>query len=350
MFLSFNSTFMPLFVLGSSGMPRRVFTYAAQPAGLNDVGVGLGVRARLLDAGLPRELRLVAGLRARARPGQTRGARSRSSGSCPTPVPVHNFDRIPTFDPDADPYPYGMEAAARRASRGRAGEADDVTELARSTGYGARARAAGGDRRAALRVGAHLWSSATAFFFLAFLFAYFYLRSLEQPGQWHPHHVKAAGDARNADRRLRWSQRGCRRPWHATPAQATIAAFGLAGLAALALGLLAGRAADRRVRDDRFGPTDGGYASVFLGWTGLYLLFVLASIYWLETLVATSFRYRGAGASGHQPGEASGDRDRSGDDIAQPISLVEPGAEAFAFYWSVLAGIGAVTWAILYLL
>jgi cytochrome c oxidase subunit 1 len=28
----------------------------------------------------------------------------------PTPVPVHDFDRLPVFD--ADPYPYGVEPAA----------------------------------------------------------------------------------------------------------------------------------------------------------------------------------------------------------------------------------------------
>ena len=27
----------------------------------------------------------------------------------PTPVPVHDFDKIPVFDPD--PYPYGVEPA-----------------------------------------------------------------------------------------------------------------------------------------------------------------------------------------------------------------------------------------------
>ena len=41
-----------------------------------------------------------------------------------------------------------------------------------------------------------------------------------------------------------------------------------------------------------FGPTDGGYASVYLGWTGLYTLFVFGSLYWLETCLALSFRYR----------------------------------------------------------
>ena len=42
-----------------------------------------------------------------------------------------------------------------------------------------------------------------------------------------------------------------------------------------------------------FGPTDGGYASVYLGWTGLYTIFVFGTLYWLETCLALSFRYRG---------------------------------------------------------
>ena len=40
-----------------------------------------------------------------------------------------------------------------------------------------------------LRVAAHLWSSATAFFFAAFLFAYFYLRALDSSAVWRPKHV-----------------------------------------------------------------------------------------------------------------------------------------------------------------
>jgi len=201
----------------------------------------------------------------------------------------------------------------------------------------------------ALRVGAHLWSSATALFFLAFLFAYFYLRSLNNNGQWHPHRVKApvtlgtliaasvvasAVVLLGGTRRLRaGDDRG----------------FRLAGLAALALGLLAGGLQIVEYATIGFGPTDGGFASVFLGWTGLYLLFVISSLYWLETLLATSFRYRGAGTAGHQPGEASGDPGRPGHDIADPLSLVRPGLESLSFYWAFLAGMGVLAWIVLYL-
>ena len=201
-----------------------------------------------------------------------------------------------------------------------------------------------------LRIASQLWSSSTVFFFFAFLFAYFYLRSLNSQGLWHPHNVKApvalgtvitacvvvsALAAMYGARRL---EGGDEYGWR------------WVGLAALVVGLAAVVLQVVEYFTIGFGPTDGGFASVFLGWTGLYALFVLGTMYWLETLIATSFRYRGAGAAGHEPGEASGDPDRTGDDIDRPISLVVPGVTALAFSWGVLAGIGVVSWFVLYLL
>ena len=197
-----------------------------------------------------------------------------------------------------------------------------------------------------LRIASQLWASATVFFFFAFLFAYFYLRSLNSEGLWHPHHVQAPvglGTAITvcivlsalasvlAVRRL-YDDRADAWRW--------------VGLVALLLGLAAVVLQVIEWATIGFGPTDGGFASVFLGWTGLYILFVFCSMYWLETLLATSFRYRKVGRSA--PGDASGDAERTGDDIEQPLSLIGPSARAFAFYWAVLAGIGVATWLILY--
>ena len=198
-----------------------------------------------------------------------------------------------------------------------------------------------------LRVASHLWSSATIFFFIAFLFAYFYLRSLNNQHLWHPHAVKAPVTlgtliavalalsgvaAYAAARRLAGDdQRGFR--------SLGVGAF-LLGLVAVVLQIVAWTQLG-------FGPTDGGFASVYIGWTGLYLIFLVGSLFWLETLLATSFRYREAAPA---PGEASGDAERTGDDIARPVSVVGPGADSFAFYWSVLAGVGVVSWVILYLI
>src|ERR1035438_10612503 len=41
----------------------------------------------------------------------------------------------------------------------------------------------------ALSVASRLLAGASTFFFLAFLFAYFYLRSINQDHMWHPAHV-----------------------------------------------------------------------------------------------------------------------------------------------------------------
>ena len=202
-----------------------------------------------------------------------------------------------------------------------------------------------------LRIASHLWSSATAFFFAAFLFAYFYLRSLDSSAVWRPKHVDpsltlgtltavalvaAAALLRlgladhRAERRPAWRVKG-----------------------ALALVLLVAAVALQIVEwsTQGFGPTDGPYASVYLGWTGLLALFVVGLAYWVETTLATSIRYRNMGAARPIPeGHASGDADRTAPDIENPLSLIRPELEAVSFFAMFLAGIGVVTWVILYLL
>lgn len=201
-----------------------------------------------------------------------------------------------------------------------------------------------------LRIASHLWSSATAFFFLAFLFAYFYLRSLDSAAAWRPRRVDpsltlgtlamlalvaAAALLRvgladhRAERRPAWRIKG-----------------------AVVLVLLAAAVALQIVEwsTQSFGPTDGPYASVYLGWTGLLALFVVGLAYWVETTLATSIRYRKTLRGAPPEGHASGDADRSAPDIENPLSLVRPELEAVSFYAMFLAGIGVVTWVILYLL
>ena len=75
-----------------------------------------------------------------------------------------------------------------------------------------------------------------------------------------------------------------------------------------------------------FSPTDGGYASVFIGWTVLFVVFVLLTMYWVEILFAEGLRKRGM------------------EGAAVPAGLSDA-----AFYWGLLAGIGVLSWAILYL-
>jgi heme/copper-type cytochrome/quinol oxidase subunit 3 len=196
---------------------------------------------------------------------------------------------------------------------------------------------------------AHLLASATAFFFLAFLFAYFYLRSLNNAHLWKPKHVDPSlaygtivmvltvGSAALVRLGVLDHRAGRRPQWR------------LKGAAALALGLAAvGVQVAEWVTAD-FGPADGGYASVFVGWTAFAVLFTLGAMFWLENLLATAIRYRNVPSGLPRPGEASGDPGRHGHDISDPLSLVRAGLESLSFYWAFLAGIGVVAWVILYL-
>jgi cytochrome c oxidase subunit I len=104
MFVAFNSTFAPLFALGFLGMPRRVITYAADLKGLNDWAtvsayvLGLSLLLFLVNA--------VWSLVFKREPAEVNPWQSKSiEWQLPTPVPVHDFERLPTFE--ADPYPYG---------------------------------------------------------------------------------------------------------------------------------------------------------------------------------------------------------------------------------------------------
>jgi heme/copper-type cytochrome/quinol oxidase subunit 3 len=144
-----------------------------------------------------------------------------------------------------------------------------------------------------LAVGSYLVAGATAFFFVAFLFAFLYLRALNNNGRWgggqpgrHVHPALTVGIVvlvcvlasvvlvRLALTELR--------------KQATT--WRLAGIAALLLGLAAVGVQCWQYTDLGFGPGDGGYASVYLAWTGFFSIFVFGTMYWLETILASTRR------------------------------------------------------------
>jgi len=106
MFIAFNSTFAPLFGLGFMGMPRRVVTYAAGLQGLND---WVSISAYVLGTSMLVFLfNVVWSFVFRREPAEVNPWHSRSAEwQLPTPVPLHDFDRLPVFD--EDPYPYGVE-------------------------------------------------------------------------------------------------------------------------------------------------------------------------------------------------------------------------------------------------
>jgi heme/copper-type cytochrome/quinol oxidase subunit 3 len=192
----------------------------------------------------------------------------------------------------------------------------------------------------ALSVASRLLCGATTFFFMAFVFAYFYLRSLDQSHMWRPAHIDvdqglgaafiatlvvSALLAIFAGRRLKAGSSA----WFAPAAGAL-----LLGLAAVALQCI-------EYTKQSFGPTGGGFASVFCAWTVFYLIAVLATMYWIETNLASARRAGVRSARGEQP--ASGD-------IKEPARLIAPGFDAAVFYWGFLAALGVVMYVILYLL
>jgi heme/copper-type cytochrome/quinol oxidase subunit 3 len=196
----------------------------------------------------------------------------------------------------------------------------------------------------------YLLAGATAFFFISFVFAYFYLRALNNGGMWKPKGVHAS---------ISWGTAvvAC------YVASALLVRLGLAdhramrreqwrikGVVALVVGVVGLVLQVISWPQQGFGPADGGYASVYFGWTAFLFLFVLGTLLWLEMTVATSIRYRKTPTGAPAPGEASGDPHRKTHDIRDPLSLVRAELVSLSFYWTFLAAIAVVSWIVLYLI
>ena len=143
-----------------------------------------------------------------------------------------------------------------------------------------------------IRVGSRIWAASQAFFFLAFFFAFLYLRALNTNGIWRgwPHHhpspsiafgvailicvLGSAGIARSAV--LVAPER-----WRATAWATLVLALAAVGLQCAQFSSLG------------FGPTDGAYGSVFVGWSGLFTVFLLGTCYWVATVIGDVTRAGG---------------------------------------------------------
>ena len=135
-----------------------------------------------------------------------------------------------------------------------------------------------------IRVGSRIWAASQAFFFLAFFFAFLYLRALNTDGVWRgwPHHhpspslafgvailICVVGSAAVA----RGAVLVAPQMWRVTTWAALVLALAAVGLQSAQFSSLG------------FGPTDAAYASVFVGWSGLFALFLLGTSYWLVTVI-----------------------------------------------------------------
>jgi heme/copper-type cytochrome/quinol oxidase subunit 3 len=179
----------------------------------------------------------------------------------------------------------------------------------------------------ALTLGVKLWCGAIAFFFAAFVFAYFYLRSLDPNHGWKiGHHVSPSGGLGVTIMAvyllsgiLLWL--GARRPDDELST----------GVAAIVLALIGVGLQFLEYSTLGFGPASGGYASVFIGWTAMYALSGLLGVYWIETHVAAIWRARRNGWSDADPAE------------------LRAGLQACSLGWVFFVAIGVLMFVVLYL-
>jgi heme/copper-type cytochrome/quinol oxidase subunit 3 len=187
-----------------------------------------------------------------------------------------------------------------------------------------------------LQVGARVMAAAQSFALLVFVFAYLYLRTLNSNGDWRPKHVHpsagigvafvaclvlCAASYLVAVRRL---------------GDGTEPRWRIAAAAALAFGLGAFGLIVAQLASIAFGPTSGGYASVFIGWHGFYGLNLLLALVWLETLVAQSFH-----AHTQDVAPQMGD-------VSAPFAVMRPSGDAFAIVLAVTILFGILGYVLLY--
>jgi heme/copper-type cytochrome/quinol oxidase subunit 3 len=158
-------------------------------------------------------------------------------------------------------------------------------------------------------VGSYLLSAGTTFFFIAFLFAFFYLRALNSNGLWGGpkpgHHVPTTLTAGIAILACVLASVALARLALVELRGRGRAFWWPVGISALLLGLAAVAIQCWQYTDLAFGTSEGGYANVYLGWTGFFTIFVFGAMVWLEMILATARRAPSTTAARPEPDLAS---------------------------------------------
>jgi heme/copper-type cytochrome/quinol oxidase subunit 3 len=188
-----------------------------------------------------------------------------------------------------------------------------------------------------LAVGSRLVASGVAFLFMAFVFAFFYLRALNTS---HSFRGLQGGPPTNPPVGWGIAVLACvlasvavfelvrRGVGHGTEIN-----WRLGSLAAWLLGLAAVVLQVVEYLNLHFGATSGGLASVFFGFTAVFGVFWLGGVYWIETLWAQSMRRPEAAESG----------------VGTPAALLRPSADACVIYLYVMSVIALFAFVLLYL-
>jgi heme/copper-type cytochrome/quinol oxidase subunit 3 len=187
----------------------------------------------------------------------------------------------------------------------------------------------------ALWVGTRVLSASVVVFFFAFGFAYAYLRAQDSRGLWNPGlevsvflssvvlvAILLSAIACGAGvRRLRNDDMTS---WLAWAMVSLLLGVGAIGLHVWQLDTLP------------FTPTQGGYASVFVGWTVALIAVELGAMYWLLSVLRGTQRVAGG--------------DDPYDEGPHPHTIhLNASAHGFWFFWRVLAAVEVVAYVLLVL-
>ena len=193
----------------------------------------------------------------------------------------------------------------------------------------------------ALWTGTRLAIGGLCFLFGAFVFAFFYLRSLNSEGRWHGpgYHppsilwgtvimflVLVSAGLQYAG--LQQIKAGNKRLWQ------------IAGLAALVMGLAAVGLQISELLYLPFWPGSSGYSSVFVGFYPVFLTIVLVVMVWLETLLARSRFIAGISFVEQPPTYED----------AYAVQRFQASLSSFTVVWNFLAAMALLFWVLFYVI
>ena len=189
--------------------------------------------------------------------------------------------------------------------------------------------------------GSRLALGALSFLFGAFVFAYFYLRSVNSGGRWQGSGFHApptimgtvimllvltsAGVHYLGLQRIK---AGSKRPWQ------------VSGLIALVLGVAAVTLQIIELLFLPFWPGSSGFSSVFTGFYPVFTVVLLAGMIWLETLLARA-RFIPAISFVEQPPTYK---------EAFAVQRFQASLSGFATVWNFLAIVAVVSWVLFYVI
>jgi heme/copper-type cytochrome/quinol oxidase subunit 3 len=188
--------------------------------------------------------------------------------------------------------------------------------------------------------GIRLALGGMSFLFGAFLFTYFYLRSLNPYHMWHPTGFKGPQQWAGAvvmalvvaSALVQWAavlriKAGNKRAWQ------------MGALVAMVLGLAAVAIQLWQLVNLPFYPGSAGFASTFVGYTPVFVIIAVCALIWLEMLLARSTKIPEISFVEQPPTYAE----------AFAVQRFQASLSAFTLTWLYLAAVAILFWILFYL-